>query len=452
MWTNRKGAEYMWWNNVETKPGTGYPKGWENQEKYKGGWMFSNGRLHLKLGGKKKLFTKIFYNPDQPSMKNYYEPFNFRYEDLISSKDSKHQPMARAYSEITGKEMDITSGPNWDDDLSGSKEYALDDVNLTEAEKKMINELESIYMFYIPRLCNHCLNPACVASCPSGAIYKRGEDGIVLINQEKCKSWRYCVSACPYKKVYYNWNTSKSEKCIFCYPRVENKEATICSRSCVGKIRSIGVILYDLDLFENAMKEVDTDLIDGFKKCILNPFDNKVIKNARKNGINEEWIKAAQVSPIYTYFIELKIALPLHPEFRTFPSIFYVPPLSPVITPHQDTAGLPDAEQLRIPVKYLSKLFAAGNEKVTFDVVKRLLTIRNYLRAKGLGEVEKMEDILSKSDLNKQMIDKAFHLFTQATIEERYAIPNSTIVEGLEPYKMQGSCGIGIMGKAGLRK
>ena len=75
--------------------------------------------------------------------------------------------------------------------------------------------------FYLPRICNHCLNPACVASCPSGAIYKRGEDGVVLINQDVCRAWRMCVTACPYKKTYYNWSAGKSEKCILCYPRIE---------------------------------------------------------------------------------------------------------------------------------------------------------------------------------------------------------------------------------------
>jgi nitrate reductase beta subunit len=52
-------------------------------------------------------------------------------------------------------------------------------------------------MMYLPRLCEHCLNPACVASCPSGSIYKREEDGIVLIDQDKCRGWRMCVSRLP---------------------------------------------------------------------------------------------------------------------------------------------------------------------------------------------------------------------------------------------------------------
>ncbi|WP_337221206.1 4Fe-4S dicluster domain-containing protein, partial [Vibrio parahaemolyticus] len=86
---------------------------------------------------------------------------------------------------------------------------------------------------YLPRLCEHCLNPACVATCPSGAIYKREEDGIVLIDQDKCRGWRMCITGCPYKKIYFNWKSGKSEKCIFCYPRIEAGQPTVCSETCV---------------------------------------------------------------------------------------------------------------------------------------------------------------------------------------------------------------------------
>ena len=105
-------------------------------------------------------------------------------------------------------------------------------------------------MMYLPRLCEHCINPACVASCPSGAIYKREEDGIVLIDQDKCRGWRMCVSGCPYKKIYYNWKSGKSEKCIFCFPRIEAGQPTVCAETCVGRIRYLGVLLYDADRIE----------------------------------------------------------------------------------------------------------------------------------------------------------------------------------------------------------
>ena len=44
--------------------------------------------------------------------------------------------------------------------------------------------IEDSFMFYLPRICEHCLNPTCVSACPSGAIYKRAEDGIVLVDQD----------------------------------------------------------------------------------------------------------------------------------------------------------------------------------------------------------------------------------------------------------------------------
>ena len=92
-------------------------------------------------------------------------------------------------------------------------------------QKEIYGEFENTFMMYLPRLCEHCLNPTCVALCPSGAIYKREDDGIVLIDQEKCRGWRMCVSGCPYKKIYYNWNSGKSEKCIFCYPAHRSRAA-----------------------------------------------------------------------------------------------------------------------------------------------------------------------------------------------------------------------------------
>ena len=111
---------------------------------------------------------------------------------------------------------------------------------------------EQAFMFFLPRICEHCLNPSCVASCPSGAMYKREEDGIVLVDQDKCRGWRYCVSGCPYKKVYFNHRTGKAEKCTLCYPRIEIGQPTICSETCVGRIRYLGLVLYDADRVQAA--------------------------------------------------------------------------------------------------------------------------------------------------------------------------------------------------------
>ena len=124
--------------------------------------------------------------------------------------------------------MEIKWGPNWEDDLANG-ESARQDVNLKKISEDITLEFHDLFMKYLPRVCNHCLNPACVAACPSGAIYKREEDGVVLVSQDGCRGWRHCVPACPYKKVYFNWKTNKAEKCIFCFPRLENGLPTVCS-------------------------------------------------------------------------------------------------------------------------------------------------------------------------------------------------------------------------------
>ena len=69
-----------------------------------------------------------------------------------------------------------------------------------------------------------------MASCPSGAIYKREEDGIVRMDQDRRCGWRQCITGCPYKKIYFNHKTGKAEKCTLCYPRLEVGLPTVCSR------------------------------------------------------------------------------------------------------------------------------------------------------------------------------------------------------------------------------
>ncbi|GAF38570.1 respiratory nitrate reductase beta chain [Agrilactobacillus composti DSM 18527 = JCM 14202] len=104
----------MWFNNVETKPGVGYPRGWEDEDHYHGGWHLNDkGHLELVAGNKlnKIALGKIFYNPDMPELNDYYEPWTYDYQTLFSPA-KKHQPVARAKSQITGQRMDL-KWPNW---------------------------------------------------------------------------------------------------------------------------------------------------------------------------------------------------------------------------------------------------------------------------------------------------------------------------------------------------
>ena len=271
VWTSRDGMEYAWFNNVETKPGIGYPKNWENQEQWNGGWKRrKDGKIEPKQGGKLKILSNIFANPDLPAIDDYYEPWDYDYAHLQNAPESKAMPVARPRSAISGERMEkIHWGPNWEEILGTEFAKRSKDYNFENVQKEIYGEFENTFMMYLPRLCEHCLNPACVASCPSGAIYKREEDGIVLIDQDKCRGWRMCVSGCPYKKIYYNWNTGKSEKCIFCYPRIESGQPTVCSETCVGRIRYLGVLLYDADKIEQAASVVDEKEI-AIKSVVIN--------------------------------------------------------------------------------------------------------------------------------------------------------------------------------------
>jgi nitrate reductase beta subunit len=139
------------------------------------------------------------------------------------------------------------------------------------------------WFFYLARICNHCTYPACLASCPRGSIYKRQEDGIVLVDQNRCRGYQECVRGCPYKKVFFNPMTGTSEKCIACYPKIEQGIQPQCFVNCIGKIRLAG--------FVSAPDQARAD----------NPMD---------------------------YLVHVKkIALPLFPQFGLEPNVYYIPPV-----------------------------------------------------------------------------------------------------------------------------
>ncbi|MEI8081300.1 MAG: nitrate reductase subunit beta, partial [Actinomycetes bacterium] len=380
-WTNRNGVEYVWFNNVETRPGQGYPRRYEDQEYWQGGWKLDRkGRLRLKAGGRLRKLGTIFSNPRLPGMDDYYEPWTYDYDMLISAPAGDDFPVARPKSLVTGKNMKISWSANWDDDLGGAPEHGHLDPIVAKIGDKVKFEFEQAFMFYLPRICEHCLNPACVASCPSGAMYKRSEDGIVLVDQDRCRGWRMCVSGCPYKKVYFNHATGKAEKCTLCYPRLEAGQPTVCSETCVGRLRYLGLFLYDSDRVAQAATVADEkDLMAAQKSILLDPNDPEVVARARRDGIPADWIAAAQASPVYALACEYNVALPLHPEYRTMPMVWYIPPLSPVVdalvsTGHdgEDIGNLFGAiEAMRIPIEYLAQEFTAGDVEPVDAVLRK---------------------------------------------------------------------------------
>ncbi|HAA45866.1 MAG: nitrate reductase A beta chain [Halomonas sp. 54_146] len=286
MWTNRNGREFMYWNNVESQPGLGYPRDYQQM----GGGFDAEGALRL---GR------------QPSQDDYGIPWEYNYQEaLMTGTDPWLRPNVKP-----------TWGANWDED-QGEGDYP------------------NSYYFYLPRLCNHCDNPACLAACSRNAIYKRQEDGIVLVDQERCRGYRYCVNACPYKKVYFNEQISKSEKCIFCYPRIEKGLPTACAQQCVGRIRWIGY-------------------------------------------------RDDEEGPIHLLVEKYKVALPLHAEWGTQPNVFYVPPTSP----SKYASDGRTLDEQRIPLDYLESLFGPRTGEA-------LDTLAKERQAKAEGRESELMDTL----------------------------------------------------------
>jgi complex iron-sulfur molybdoenzyme family reductase subunit beta len=285
-WTNRNGREYMYWNNVETHPGTGYPRNWMEA----GGGFDEEGNLRDGI------------IPDM--VLDYGVPWDYNHDELFSG-------------DLLKPNTALEWGPNWDEDVGGG-------------------EYPNSYFFYIPRICNHCSNPGCLAACPREAIFKREQDGIVLVDLERCQGYRYCIAGCPYKKIYFNPKISKSEKCIFCFPRVEKGLPPACAHQCVGRIRFVG---------------------------FLDDEEGQVYKL------------------VYKY----KVALPLRPDFGTQPNVYYVPPLFD--PPKFDDNMAPIDDSRRVPIEYLELLFGK-------EVHQALETLRKEMEKRARGEESELMDIL----------------------------------------------------------
>jgi nitrate reductase beta subunit len=274
---------------------------------------------------------------------------------------------------------------------------------------------------------------------------------VVLVDQDKCRGWRMCISGCPYKKVYYNWESGKSEKCILCYPRIESGMPTACAESCVGRIRYMGVILYDADRIGSAAAtENPKGLYEAHQGVLCDPNDPAVIEQARRDSIPESWITAAQNSLVWKMAMEWKIAFPIHPEFRTLPMMWYVPPLSPVQSqldqgnlPTGEDGVIPTAEALRFPARYLANLLTAGDTAPIISALNRLIAMRSHQRSKrveGSGNAA----VLERVGLTEAEAEEMYRYLAIANYEDRFVIPTShEEMRQEDPYAFQGQMGFG---------
>jgi nitrate reductase beta subunit len=277
-------------------------------------------------------------------------------------------------------------------------------------------------------------------------VYKREDDGIVLVDQDKCRGWRMCISGCPYKKMYFNWKSGKAEKCIFCYPRIEAGQPTVCSETCVGRIRYLGVMLYDADrISEAASVESTQDLYQSQLDVFLDPHDPAIQAEARRQGVPQSWLDAAVRSPVYRMAVEWKIAFPLHPEYRTLPMVWYVPPLSPIQSAadagHIGMDGvIPDVASLRIPMRYLANLLTAGDEKPVISALSRMLAMRAYKRTQAVDGVND-NAVLARAGLTPEQVEDMYRTMAIANYEDRFVVPSSHKEMVEDSFNEKGSCG-----------
>ena len=272
-WTFSKGQEHMWWANVETKPYGGYPQFWDVKA------------LAMLEGANPEGQTWSGEMGDDRS-----QPYG-QFDGLTlfeAARRTLEPESARVMGYLpTDEEWNY---PNIYEDNPVGGRGVRGEFHKTGEQLPV----HKTWFFYLARICNHCTYPACLAACPRKAIYKRPEDGIVLLDQEQCRGYRKCVEACPYKKTMYRGNTRVSEKCIGCYPRVEGTDPesdgepmeTRCMAACIGQIRMQGLVSV---------------------------------------GSDGAWIED-RYNPLYYMVHVAKVALPLYPQFGTQPNGYYIPP------------------------------------------------------------------------------------------------------------------------------
>jgi nitrate reductase / nitrite oxidoreductase, beta subunit len=193
----------------------------------------------------------------------------------------------------------------------------------------------------------------------------------------------------------------------------------------------------------------DHDLYEAQRSVFLDPFDPEVIREAERAGIPRDWIEAAQRSPIYALITRYEVALPLHPEYRTMPMVWYIPPLSPVVdaltdTGHdgEDAGNLFGAiESLRIPVEYLAELFTAGDTDRVTGVLRKLGAMRSYMRDLNLGRPAD-ESIASAVGMTGRDIQDMHRLLAIAKYDERYVIPTAHAEQGPEREELDTGCSL----------
>jgi nitrate reductase beta subunit len=211
----------------------------------------------------------------------------------------------------------------------------------------------------------------------------------------------------------------------------------------------MGVMLYDADKISDAAgASREQDLYQEQMNIYMDPNDPEVVRQALADGVPQSWIDAAQQSPVYKMAVDWKIAFPIHPEYRTLPSMWYVPPLSPVQgqidqgTLQTESDGvIPTVNSLRFPSKFLANLLTAGDETPVISAIRRLLAMRSHQRMKTV-EGGDGKDALDTAGLTIEQAEEMYRYLGIANYEDRFVIPTSHEELRLDdPYGFQGQNG-----------
>jgi nitrate reductase beta subunit len=205
-------------------------------------------------------------------------------------------------------------------------------------------------------------------------------------------------------------------------------------------------MLYDADRIEEAAAKVDErDLYRAQLDIFLDPNDPVVIAQALADGVPEAWLEAARRSPVYKMAIDWKIAFPLHPEYRTLPMVWYVPPLSPIQAKAEAgqinvNGAIPDVSKLRIPLRYLANLLTAGEEFPVKFALERMLAMRAYMRARHVDGREAPE-VLEQVNMDRAMVEDMYRILALANYEDRFVIPTTHREYAENAFDLRNSCG-----------
>jgi nitrate reductase beta subunit len=226
----------------------------------------------------------------------------------------------------------------------------------------------------------------------------------------------------------------------------------------VGRIRYLGVLLYDADRIPEVAARPDRELVLAQREMILDPTAPEVAAAARAGGVAEPILEAARRSPVYRFVKEWGLALPLHPEFRTLPMLFYVPPVLPAIaaTADGDGAFFSRLESARLPLRYLAGLFGGGDEGVVAAAYRRLLAVRVRRRAEQVGDLPAgaADEALAAAGLTPAQADAIHRLTALADLSERVVVPALAREGDTEPAvepQRQNAAGLGFLTTLGGR-